>query len=202
MKPVLIYFNPKDIPEVIEEFDKIKSIDKILFSFFPYPKVIHKAKGWLLNHPEYTHVMIASNDIVVTEENIKKMLQTAKDYPVISGVMNVENNDYRYFNVCFELPVKNINYRDYKWIKKRDYGIVQILHSGFGLMCVKRDIILKDGFWGTEKQISMDLNFSWHCYYNNIDIFCDTENIMKHLRGVGEFKLDKEPIIKEFINGK
>jgi len=146
LKPVLIYFNPKDIPKVIEEFDKIQSIDKILFCYFSYPLVIEKAKKWLGNHPEYTHIMIASNDIVVTEENIKKMLQTAKDYPVICGVMNIENNDFRYFNVCFELPVKNINYREYKWIKKRGCGIIKVLHSGFALMCVKREIILKDGF--------------------------------------------------------
>jgi len=189
LKAVLLYFNPKDIPEVLNQFYSIKSIDKILFSYFSYPLVIGIAKGWLTYHPEYTHVMIASNDIMVTEENIKKMLMIAKSLKVVCGVMNVENNDFRFMNICEELPVKNVDYREYKWLKKENLGVIKVIHSGFALMCVRRDIILKDGAWDIQKQLSMDLNFSYFCYEKNIDIFCDTENDMVHLRHEGEFKI-------------
>lgn len=201
MNPVLIYFNPKNLPRVIEEFNKIDNIDKILFSYFGYPEVIAKAKAWLITHKKYTHVMIASNDVVVTKKNIQRMLDVSKSFDVISGVMNVDFNDFRFFNVCLEIPIKNIDYKEYKWIKKEKLGIIKVQHSGFALMCVRREIILKDGFWGTETQIPMDMNFSWHCYYSNIDIFCDTQNIMTHLRHQGEFK-KLTPIIKECIHGK
>jgi len=202
MKAVLLYFNPKDIPEVLEEFNKIESIDKILFCYFSYPFVIDIAKVWLNYHPEYTHVMIASNDIIVTDENIIKMLEAAKSHAVICGVMNVENKDFRFWNICRELPIKNVDYREYKWLRKRNRGIIKILHSGFALMCVSRNIILKNGFWGVQLQMSMDLNFSYHCFENNIDIVCDTENIMVHLRHQGKFKIGPvcSPTIKEFID--
>jgi len=201
MRAVLIYFNPKDLPEVLEEFDKIQSIDKVLFCYFSYPLVIGIAKAWLTYHPEYTHVMIVSNDVIVKEENIVRMLDIARNYGVICGVMNVENNDFRYWAICRELPIKNIDYREYKYLRKRKRGIIKILHSGFALMCVKRDIILREGFWDAYTQVSMDLNFSYRCFENNIDIYCDTENIMKHLRHQGKLKIgcNNSPTIKEVI---
>ena len=200
MKAVLIYFNPKDLPEVLQEFNKIK-IDKVLFCYYPYPLVIDIARAWVKCHAEYTTIIIVSNDVVVKKENIKRILEKAREYPVITGVMNVENNDYRFFNVCLELPVININYREYKWIEKRNRGIIKVLHSGFAIMCVKRNIILKDGFWEATTQLPMDVNFSQHCYRNYIDIYSDTENIMKHLRHQGEFKIGPEypPIVKEYL---
>lgn len=201
MKAVLIYFNPKDLPEVLEEFNKIESIDKILFCYFSYPLVIAIAKAWLTYHPEYTHVMIASTDLIVKEKNIVRMLDTAGDYGVICGVSNVENNDFRFLTICRELPIKNIDYRQYKWLRKRKQGIIKISHSGFSLICVKREIILKEGFWDAPLQVSMDLNFSYRCYENEIDIYCDTENIMKHLRHQGKLKIGpiNSPTIREFI---
>lgn len=204
IKPILFYFNPKDIPQVLEAFDNIISIDKVLFSYFAYPLVIGIAKAWLTYHPEYTHVLIASNDIIVTDENIKKMLIIAPGFGVVCGVMNVENNDFRFWNICREIPSKNVDYREYKWIKKRKRGVIKILHSGFALMCVRRDIILDDRAWDAHKQLSMDLNFSYYCFKNNIDIFCDTENIMIHLRHEGEFKRGRDypANIKEFIYAK
>ena len=198
MKAVLICFNSKGLRKVILEFNKIYLIDTVLFSYFKYPLVIGIAKAWLNYHKEYTHVLIASGDLVVKEKNIVRMIEISKDYAVISGVSNVEYNDFRFFNVCEEIPIKNIDYREYKWIKKENRGIIKIKHSGFSLICIRRDIILKDGFWESEPQISMDLNFSWHCLKNNIDIYCDTENIMLHLRHQGDFK-NLDATIKENI---
>lgn len=211
MKPILIYFNPKDLPQILEEYSKIKCIDKAMFCYFPYPQVIKKAKEWLSKHFEYTHILVASNDIIVKEENVKKLLRVAEKYKTISGVMNVDLKKYRNnWNVTTTLPLWEPFNRSYRWFGKKDYGIIKIMHSGWALMCVERELLLsktKEGrsFWKAsyEGKYGMDLNFSHCCNAEKIPLFADTSNQMLHLRHQGEFLVGKkEPEIREVLNGK
>jgi len=55
MKILLVYLQPKDIPEVLEPLDDI-FCDKLYLKYFPYPDVYFEALDFIKLHREYTHI--------------------------------------------------------------------------------------------------------------------------------------------------
>jgi len=186
------------------------------------------ARGYFLNHPEYDYLVIATDDIVVTVKDIKQLKDDleAVDYPVLSGLMNVDEKDHDdmwgNLNITYELAAKDRRLRFYNFVKFNELpveDIFQVMFAGFGLTAIRRDIIEEPGFnfasdgifrgTGIVNGASLDLVFCWWCMEhkdekgnpNPIPIFCDQRIHMHHLRDHGRSQVGEREKVVE-INGK
>jgi len=128
-----------------------------------------------------------------------------KDYPVISGMMNVEKDDFNFLNLCEKLPIKNRKMRKYVWIRRADVNwkdlIFQVAFSGFPLMAIRRDVVEKVPFDADrvfegktpDRGASLDLVFCWYCNEKDIPIMVDRRIDLIHLRTKGRLMINKFP---------
>jgi len=158
-----------------------------------------------LEHEEYTHLVLATDDIVVHPKHIDQLIEDLEnnDYPVLSGIMNVEQIDQKYVNISMSLPIKDRKHRQYKWITRPELepmdDIFQVAFAGFALTAIRRDVVSKimfDAdrvFEGKEphRGASLDTVFCWYCKERNIPIMVDQLILMKHLRSSGRHRLMK-----------
>ena len=214
INPLYVYLQPKIIPHVLEPLKEIPC-DKLYIRYYPYPEPHRIARKFFLEHPEYTHLIIHPNDIIITKADYLKLLDDLQRYPfleVISGVMNVDLEDNKdHLAACFNLPLLNYNDRRYYWIPREHVkGIQRVRHVGFSLTAISRKVIeeLKDengrpGFDGvdpkTESIDGADVWFSNCCYHAGIPIYIDCDIFLVHERYVGEMQVGKKEPHIEFI---
>jgi len=197
----LNYWQPKDIPQVLKEFDKIEGIDKLVFQYCEYPHPHRLLQQFIDGCHDYDWIIGVRNDVVVKQENIDMLLDDikTKKYKVISGVMNVDTGlEKDFWNICLETPYV---YRPgvekprpiHIWVKRNSLkGIVETKFNGFALTAVHRSVYSKFP-WYLEngKNVATDRRFCAWCEENEIKMFTNTNNRMKHLRYFGDFRFDK-----------
>jgi len=162
---------------------------------------------------DYTHLVIATDDIVVLPEHIEQLQKDLEenDYPVLSGIMNVDLDDKVFVNICHTLPTKQRRGRKYNWITRDllpEWDIFQAEFSGFPLMAIRRDIVERFEFRGDRvfeglpptRGASYDLVFCWDCKENGIPIYVDSRIDMLHLRTKGGCVINKEEQKVVFMN--
>lgn len=177
--------------------------DMILPTFTTEWTAYQQMRKYFLQHKEYTHLVLATDDIVVLPDHVD-MLQDAlesNDYPVLSGMMNVEQSDTENVNLTITLPTKNRKGRTYQWLRRSDLpdGIFPVGFSGFPLMALRRDVVEAYDFpadrvfegLAPDRGASLDLVFCHWCQENNIPIMVDKRIDMKHLRKSGRMRLKK-----------
>lgn len=176
-----------------------------------------KAREFFMEHKEYTHLVIATDDIVVQPRHVEKLQKDLEehDFPVLSGYMNVDQNDTQNMNICYKIGMKQRRIRQYKWIQKDDLPdemFIDVEFAGFGLTAIRRDIIegypvfaadkVFDGF-PPHRGASLDFVFCWHCKDKGIPVKVDTDIQMKHLRASGTHKVGKKhPKVEHWVDGQ
>ena len=165
-------------------------------------------RKFFIQHIEYSHLVLASDDIVVKPKDITQLAidLIMKNDPVICGMMNVDEKDYPNgrLAIAYELPDKM--WGDYKWLKRSDLhkniDIFPVEFNGFCLMSIRRDIIERYEFkadtvlrGGTDPAFggSYDLVFCWWCKENGIPIYVDKRIDMVHLRQSGKLDVNSNP---------
>ena len=224
VKPLICYWRPKDLPEVLAGLDSI-DCDKLYLNYFPYPHNYTISRQFFLDHPEYTHYVALPNDLVPTKEIHERLIQLIKenDYPVISGVCNVDTGKYKdKINITSNLPVlAPYDFRRYFWVSKNKHPnkVLKVPWAGFPYMFIRRDVVEKIPFATVPEDIRIghpiweqtggwggDLAFAHSCKYHNIPIHVDTGCQMVHLRYHGEMLIGKkEPeviFVKDGISTK
>jgi len=177
--------------------------DMILPTFTTEWLAYQQMRNYFLEHEEYTHLVLATDDIVVLPEHVD-MLQDVlerNDYPVLSGMMNVEQSDTEIVNLTILLPSKDRKIRAYQSLKRSELpdDIFRVGFSGFPLMAIRRDIIERYDFpadrifegLSPDRGASLDLVFCHWCNDNDIPIRVDKRIDMKHLRRSGRLRLKK-----------
>jgi len=163
-------------------------------------------RNYFLKNKEYTHLVLATDDIVVKSGHIDMLENDLKkfDYPVLSGVMNVDLDDREYVNLAMSLPLKNRTLRKYSWMTRRELfvkeDIFQVAFSGFPLMAIRRDIVEKVPFDADrvfqglppDRGASLDFVFCWYCVMKDIPIMVDKRIDMLHLRTKGGLMLNNK----------
>jgi len=163
-------------------------------------------KDEFLKRPEYTHLVLATDDIIVKPQHILQLQKDLEEYdfPVLSGMMNVDEEDEAHVNLTDVLPIKGRQNREYKWYRREflpKHNIFQVAFSGFPLMAIRRDIIEPYIFaadkvfvgFPPHRGASLDLVFCWYCKENDIPIMVDKRINMKHLRQSGTMRVGKKP---------
>ena len=194
--------SPRSNIHDVEFFNKLLPCDRLMVRYIPEYQAYKIMRNYFLSHPEYTHMVLATDDIVVIPEHViqlKKDLQT-HDYPVLSGMMNVNQGDKINVNLSMRIAAKERSFRTYYWINRNDLpvqSIFQVEFSGFPLMAIRRDIVERFEFDAdkilmggkAENGASLDLVFCWKCKEVGIPIFADQRIDMRHLRKEGKFQI-------------
>src|SRR6266540_3850211 len=87
MNPLLVIFQPREIPEFLEATNKLK-IDKLWMKYFPQEEAYVTARFWFLEHKEYTHFVILPDDLIVKQEHLDMLSNSFEQYKIKSGWCN------------------------------------------------------------------------------------------------------------------
>jgi len=191
----------------VELWNEKLPCDKIIPRFTAEWGAYAQMRKYFLNHTEYTHLVLATDDIVVHPRHIDILQDDLEitDYPVLTGMMNVEQNDMINRNISMSLPIKDRKHRHYDWLTINQIEsferFFKVAFSGFPLMAIRRDIVNEIMFDADRvfegkppnRGASLDTVFCWYCQERDIPITVDKKIDMKHLRKSGRLRLDKTP---------
>jgi len=217
IKPLLVYWRPKDIQPVLDGLKEIPC-DQLFLNYMAYPYNYEMTTSFFKSNPEYTHLIVLPNDLVPTRDVYDKLIKhiREKDLAVVSGVCNWDTGKYKdYINITSNLPTLDYANRRYYKLSKNRYPntLLKIPWAGFPFMFIRRDIVFKVPFpphcvkdtkgqrpiWETKGGFGGDLCWAHNLDYYNIEQWADTGCNMKHLRFYGEMLVGvKSPSIEFF----
>ncbi len=216
IKPLLVYWRPKDIQPVLDGLKEIPC-DQLFLNYMSYPWNYDISIAFFKSNKEYTHLICHPNDLVPTRKVYDKLVKNIrdKDYPVISGVCNWDEGKYKdYLNITANLPSLKYSERFYHKISRARYPnmIFKVPWAGFPFMFIRRDIIMKvpfppdcakdDSFrpiWEEKGGFGGDICWAHSLDYHKIEQWVDTSCNMKHLRFQGEMLVGVKPPSIEFF---
>lgn len=196
--------SPRNIDEVYEEL-KLTGYNRLYAKYYPEKTAYRLLQKYFIDHQEYTHLVICPDDLIIKKEHTDKLIQDLRDndYPVLSGVCNVDQGANKDFlNITYNLPHptrtvperKVIGWRHYHWIHKDtkfSNPVLPVLFSGFACMFLRRDVVERYRFTddarqnGTPSLITgaIDVMFANVCAIEHIPQMVDTTVRMEHLKG-------------------
>jgi hypothetical protein len=200
MKPLLVIFNPRSIPEFYTAIEKINGISKLWIKYFPQDEAYKKAREFFLQS-DYTHFMILPDDLIVTQKDVDAIVNYDESYDSISGWCNNNGRDETNIDTNISAflppdPPRTATYEGYRWykiaqiesllskVKDSDSdAIIPVLHQGFALSRLSRRLIEQvpfrtDAGCCVDSCLSLDL-------MNFRDMFTQYVDIrirMKHLK--------------------
>ncbi len=216
IKPLLVYWRPKDIQPVLDGIKELPC-DKLFMNYMSYPWNYDIGLAFFKSNKEYTHLICLPNDLVPTRKIYDKLIKNIKDkdYPVISGVCNWDTGKYKdYLNITSNLPGLKYSERFYHKISKNRYPnmIFVVPWAGFPFMFIRRDIIMKVPFppecakdnnfrpiWEEKGGFGGDVCWAHSLDFHKIEQWVDTSCNMKHLRFYGEMLVGVKPPSIEFF---
>jgi len=218
-KPLLVSPSPRDISQVLlahRSLDADMLYAKYLTERNAYPLL----KDYFLKHPEYTHMIICPDDLVILPKDLVQLAVDIynNDYPIISGICNVDldiTKDFYSITENIPHPVRPLmpkegerkwGWRWYSWYNdisiKREQElqkqeIIQVWHSGFALQALRRDVVEQIDFVTDSEANNIqnwesagtDVMFSNSCALSGIPIFADPRIKMLHLRKSGKVEI-------------
>lgn len=208
INPLLCSPSPRDITDVYEAL-KETGYDRLYAKYYPEKTAYNLLRDYFLDHEEYTHLVICPDDLIIRKKNIDTLIWDLeqKDYPILSGVCNVDSAATKDFlNITWNLPHPKrtvpekgvIGWRHYHWVhkdQKIDPVVRPFLFSGFAAMFIRRDVVKRYKFTddanqnGTPSLITgaIDVMFANICAIENIPQMVDTAVRMEHLKGKDRF---------------
>ena len=127
-------------------------------------------------------------------------------------MMNVDEKDYPggNLNITMELALRDKKLRYYNWLTRKDLpdkDVFPVKFAGFGLTCIRRDIVellpfATDSIFrgkGMQFGASLDFVFCWYCHEYGIPIYVDKRIDMLHLRNRGRHKVGERKPVIDFI---
>lgn len=196
-----------NVPAVLN-YQRELPFDRFIPYFLKEVDAYALARDYFLEHKEYTHFAVGTDDIVVKPEHILHLAKDLEetDYPILSGVMNVYQEDWQYLNICKNLVSPRWYDRYYDWIPRKDLPkytqdgpIIPVAFSGFPLMIIRRDVVEKIPFYSDNMYNdvsykdggSLDVQFCYNARREGFEIHADTRVFMEHLRMSGTIRVNK-----------
>lgn len=206
--PLLCSPSPRDIEKVRDALMECP-YDILYAKYYREKLAVTNLYEYFMAHPEYTHFIYCPDDLVIRPEHLSslKKILDARDYPILSGVCNVDLDDMKDFlSITYNLPHpakhikgKQLGWRYYHWYHKNDgNGVVQTLHSGFAAQIIRRDVLEKIKFdndasfnplENPNEAGSADVMFSNTCAIACLPIVASLDVRMLHLRHHGKIEI-------------
>lgn len=200
MNPIIIIFSPRDIPIAIQKINEIKGYDKFWIKYYyPVQHACAEANKFIFSHPEYTHIILYIDDLIVEPHHIQTLIDAVEKYnfPVLAGYSNFDNDDMSHLTtICLEpvqIEIKGrtwpvISFDEVKKIKKR---FLKVKWNGITIPVIKREVLEKIGGFEDDARLnnlpyatgdSSDVAFCYELNRNKIPIYVDLSVRVQHLR--------------------
>lgn len=203
INPLLVIRSPREIPEVMECFNKMDFIDKVWMKNFDPFQVLEKTREFVDAHKEYTHIILTADDVYPDPMVLQYLIDDILIFnvPVISGCINLCNiwteNGGSHCDYCkkneqhpeINITVKPVEYKDWKgnrskeilhweWVtekfRKANLGIHKCWYQGHAFAVIRRDIFDAIGSKSYSNDCaSDDIAFAIECSEHNIPQFVD-----------------------------
>lgn len=206
VKLLLARGSPRCYIPAVEEANANLHVDRIIPQYYHEYPAYKIMRNFFLDNPVYTHLVLATDDIVVQPSHLMRLQYDLErdDFPVLSGMMNVNLDDKVFVNLTESMPSKKRNARKYVWMTRNDLvvkdDIFPVAFSGFPLMAIRRDVVEQitfdaDKVWEgqPDKGASLDIVFCWNCMERNILVMVDKTIDMLHLRTAGGLNVGTLP---------
>jgi len=161
-RQLLLIPSPRNI-EAFENATDLLKIDKLWMKFFPQQEAYTLAREWFLNH-DYDSLIILPDDLLVKQEGIDQLIEDSEFYNVVSGYCNNTAGDTT--NIDSNIAIGTLppdpplrgRYHEFRWnqlttlehIAKIGPDIIPVLHQGFALTLLKKEIVQKIPFRTSE----------------------------------------------------
>jgi hypothetical protein len=194
-RPLLLIPSPRSIETFYDAVDKLKNIDKLWMKYFPQNEAYDLGRNWFLNHPEYESLIILPDDLLVTQKSIDQLIEDSEFYNIISGYCNNTAGDTT--NVDSDIAIGTLppdpplrgRYHEFRWntlitldhISKVGPEIIPVLHQGFALTLIKREIVQRIPF-RTSAGCCVDSCLSLDLDRHNIPQFVDLRVKSEHIK--------------------
>lgn len=181
----------------------------------------NSGREWFLQHPEYTHLAILPDDLLIDVKHVDKLVQDLEefDYDVLSGISNFALSTANFFNKMTAIDYKKYEAVDqlrktgrfdyfkqimsrveYKQIKEdmknKPNRIIRVALSNFPFTIIKRHVVEKIVF--DSNLMGVDTAFFQSCIINNIATYADLDVESWHIKGIENNKQMKESIIMAY----
>jgi hypothetical protein len=208
----LLIFNPS--PRFIKVFEtKIKFLNskydiyRVRFDW-DEQHAYEEGRQFFLSHPEYTHMAILPDDLLVETHHVDKLVSDLEENPnidVISGVCNFSCVNKKFFNTLAVIPAdKTGAYSMFKTLAKYQYdsltirehyneqpkGLRKVLFAAFSLTIASRSVLQKFGFRPIEPRgtiaagMGLDTLFYNNCLRSNIQCWADYDVMLLHIKDI------------------
>lgn len=194
--PLIASPSPRDIPQFEAGLDTIE-YDKLLVKYH-HPKRAYKIiRDYFLDN-DYTHLVLHPDDLIADVTHFDKLLANCNDYPVLSGICNVDVDSSPYLLAAdiTALPNPIRDLRRYTFVPKsrNPNRIVKAYWAGFPFMFIQREVVEKIPFEDDTRYNlndthnqgwAFDVTFCYSCSKLGIPIYVDFSVFMNHLKGAG-----------------
>lgn len=202
MKILLVYLQPKDIPQILEPLKRIPC-DKLYLKYIPYPFVYRAAYNFIQAHSEYTHIFWLQNDIMLSLEQfeacIKKLIEN--NLSLLGLSMNVDGSrDGRNLLAFTTKPFDIQKKKKIDWAKRGEYsGLIKVFHNG-GPFLIERMLYLHYPLHGdTKTGFNADIYHGLELNWDNIEYYLDSKANLNHLRYIEKMQVGRKQAITEFV---
>ena len=167
----------------------------------------NNCRDYFLSHPEYTHLAILPDDLLVDLKHVDRLVEDLEkyDYDVLSGISNFSMESKNFFNhmTCIDYLnygavdqlAKTARFDYFKQVMTReDYvklkekladkpdRIIRVALSNFPLTIAKRHVIEKIEFGMS--LMGVDTVFFQSCINKGIATYADLDVEMLHIKGI------------------
>ena len=181
----------------------------------------NSGRDWFLSHPEYTHLAILPDDLLVDLKHVDKLIEDLEefDFDVLSAISNFALSTANFYKNMTAIEwtkyeavdqirktgrfdyFKHIMSRErYHKIKEemqnKPNRIIRVAMSHFPFTIMKRHVVEKITFGSN--LMGVDTVFFQDCIKNNIATFADLDVELYHIKGIEENKQMSESIIMAF----
>ena len=206
LNPLMVVMSVRDFPVFWYWNQQIDFVDKLIIKNYSHHEAHQIALEFFEEHPEYTHFLISTDDVLYTPCHVKLLFKDYLDHklPVISAYSNW-NFRSRWVNAT----LKDLRYLERRkaFVRASDYDFLSldnvITHSldnpllqvhfvGLPLTLIERWVLKKCPFkpfkwvydkvlgYYTKRGIMFDLEFSNCCKNNNIPVHVDLRLLLMH----------------------
>ena len=203
MNPLIIYLQPTNGLDEVDEQLKLIPCDILKLKYFPYPDVYKIATKTIECHAEYDYIIWLQNDIVLTFEAFKNLCAGIMNphIDILGAVMNVDLSPDGLELLAYSIePFKLMIGIKTPFVNKDDYrGLKRCFHNG-GVFICSRKFYLDNPLTGMGKAgYNADYEHGKKIWNKGIDYFVDNEICLKHLRYQGTMQVGiKKPEV-EFV---
>ncbi len=208
----LLIFNPS--PRLIPVFEsKVKLLNskydiyRVRFNWNEQD-AYEQGRQFFLSHPEYTHMAILPDDLLVDTHHVDKLVSDLEENPnieVLSGLCNFSMINKKFYNTLAVIPYDRIQaYVTFRTLAKYNYesllnrddyteqpkGVRRVLFAAFSFTIISRRILEMFGFRPIKPSgqivdgMGLDTLFYNNCYRKNIVCWADYDVMLVHIKDI------------------